>query len=255
MNTPIGKHVLVTGASRGIGLAAAEAFAAAGCDVAINSFGDAPRLEASAKNLADAFGVRTFALEADVADADAARAMTRRAADLLGGLDIVVCNAGICDFRPFLELTDADWKKHVGINFDGAFFVSHEASKIMVAQGRGGRIIFTTSVGAVRSNPTQTHYCATKGGLHVLMQGMALELGRIGINVNAVAPGWIHTEINHEASTTPEIANPFLQGRCALGRFGDSEDLKGAYLFLGSTESAYVNGSTVTVDGGWLAQL
>jgi NAD(P)-dependent dehydrogenase (short-subunit alcohol dehydrogenase family) len=255
MNSPIGKHVLVTGASRGIGLAAAEAFAAAGCDVAINSFGDAPRLDASAKNLADAFGVRTFALEADVADAAAARAMTRRAADLLGGLDIVVCNAGICDFRPFLELTDADWKRHVGINFDGAFFVSHEAAKIMVEQGRGGRIIFTTSVGAVRSNPTQTHYCATKGGLHVLMQGMALELGRLGINVNAVAPGWIHTEINHEASTTPEIANPFLQGRCALGRFGDPEDLKGAYLFLGSKEGAYVNGSTVTVDGGWLAQL
>jgi NAD(P)-dependent dehydrogenase (short-subunit alcohol dehydrogenase family) len=87
------------------------------------------------------------------------------------------------------------------------------------------------------------------------MQGMALELGRLGINVNAVAPGWIHTEINHEASTTPGIADPFLQGRCALGRFGDPEDLKGAYVFLGSKESAYVNGSTITVDGGWLAQL
>jgi L-rhamnose 1-dehydrogenase len=255
MNTPVGKNVLVTGASRGIGLAAAEAFAAAGCDVAINSFGDPGRLETAAKSLAERFGIRAFALEADVADPSSARAMTRRAAELLGGLDVVVCNAGICDFKPFLELSDGDWKKHVGINLDGAFYVSQEGAKIMLGQGRGGRIIFTTSVGAVRSNPTQTHYCATKGGLHVLMQGMALELGRKGINVNAVAPGWIHTEINHEASTTPAVAEPFLQGRCALGRFGDPEDLKGAYLFLGSKESAYVNGSTVTVDGGWLAQL
>lgn len=251
----IGKNVLVTGASRGIGLAAAEAFASAGCHVVLNSFGDPDRLQAAAKDLANRFSISAHALDADVADAAAARAMTRRAAELLGGIDIVVCNAGICDFKPFLELTDGDWKKHVGINFDGAFYVSQESAKIMVSQGRGGRIIFTTSVGAVRSNPTQTHYCATKGGLQALMQGMALELGRLGINVNAVAPGWIHTEINHEASTTPEIANPFLQSRCALGRFGKPEDLKGAYLFLGSKESSYVNGSTITVDGGWLAQL
>jgi NAD(P)-dependent dehydrogenase (short-subunit alcohol dehydrogenase family) len=105
MNTPVGKNVLVTGASRGIGLAAAEAFAEAGCDVAINSFGDTGRLETAAKSLADRFGVRAFALEADVADASSARAMTRRAAELLDGLDVVVCNAGICDFKPFLELT------------------------------------------------------------------------------------------------------------------------------------------------------
>lgn len=255
MNTPIGKHVLVTGASRGIGLAAAEAFAEAGCDVAINSFGDAARLEAAATAIADRYRVRAFAVEADVADPSSARGMVRRAAELLGRLAIVVCNAGICDFKPFLDLSDGDWKKHVGINLDGAFYVSHEAAKILVAQGRGGRIIFTTSVGAVRSNATQSHYCATKGGLHVLMQGMALELGRLGINVNAVAPGWIHTEINHEASTTPEITDPFLKGRCALGRLGEAEDVKGAYVFLGSKESAYVNGSTITVDGGWLAQL
>jgi NAD(P)-dependent dehydrogenase (short-subunit alcohol dehydrogenase family) len=255
MNTAIGKNVLVTGASRGIGLAAAEAFASAGCNVVLNSYGDPDRLRSAAEGLASRFQITAHSVEADVANATDARAMTRRAAELLGGIDIVVCNAGICHFKPFMDLTDADWQRHVGINFDGAFYVSQEAAKIMLEQGRGGRIIFTTSVGAVRSNPTQTHYCATKGGLHVLMQGMALELGRLGINVNAVAPGWIHTEINHEASTTPEIANPFLQGRCALGRFGDPDDLKGAYFFLGSKESAYVNGSTITVDGGWLAQL
>jgi NAD(P)-dependent dehydrogenase (short-subunit alcohol dehydrogenase family) len=221
----------------------------------LNSFGAPDKAEAEARRLAESFGVSAYSLEADVGDPLAARAMTRRAAELLGGLDIVVCNAGICHFKPILEVSDEEWLRHLNTNLSGTFYVAQEAAKIMIAQGAGGRIIFTTSVGAFRSNGTQTHYCATKGGQNLLMQGMALELGRYGITVNAVAPGWIHTDINDAPSRDSDITGPWIKAHCAVGRLGQGEDLKGSYLLLASKEASYINGSTITVDGGWLAQL
>ncbi len=253
--TPYGNRALVTGGNRGIGLAVAEAYAGAGCQVAISSFGAPEKAETEARRLAEAFSVQAYSLQADVGDPLSARALTRRAAELMGGLDIVVCNAGICHFKPFLELTDEEWLRHLHTNLSGTFYVAQEAAKIMAAQGTGGRIIFTTSVGAFRSNGTQTHYCATKGGQNLLMQGMALELGSLGITVNAVAPGWIHTDINDSASRDPDITGPWLKAHCPVGRLGQGDDLKAAYLLLASKEAAYINGSTITIDGGWLAQL
>ncbi len=253
--TPYGNRVLVTGGDRGIGLAAAEAYAAAGCNIVLNSFGAPDKAEAEARRLAEAFGVSACSLQADVGDSLAARAMTRGAAEFLGGLDIVVCNAGICHFKSILELTDEEWLRHLNTNLSGTFYVAQEAAKIMIAQGSGGRIIFTTSVGAFRSNGTQTHYCATKGGQNLLMQGMALELGPYGITVNAVAPGWIHTDINDASSRDPAIFEPWLRAHCPVGRLGVGDDVKGAYLFLASRQAAYVNASTITIDGGWMAQL
>ena len=250
-----GNRVLVTGGDRGIGLAAAEAYGAAGCNIVLNSLGAPDQAEAEARRLAESFGVSAYSLEADVGDPVAARAMTRQAAELLGGLDIVVCNAGICHFKPILELTDEEWLRHLHTNLSGTFYVAQDAAKIMVAQGKGGRMIFTTSVGAFRSNGTQTHYCATKGGQNLLMQGMALELGPYGITVNAVAPGWIHTDINDASSRDPAIFEPWIRAHCPVGRLGLPEELKGAYLFLASREAAYLNGSTITIDGGWMAQL
>src|ERR1041385_8757760 len=99
-------------------------------------------------------------------------ALLTRMAKLLGGLDILVSNAGICQFAPILDVTDENWQRHVNTNFSAGFYVAQEAAKIMAATGAGGRIIFTTSVGAFRSNATQTHYCATKGGLHLLALGL-----------------------------------------------------------------------------------
>ena len=250
-----GNRVLVTGGDRGIGLAAAEAYGAAGCSIVLNSFGAPDKAEAEARRLAETFGVSAYSLQADVGDSLAARAMTRGAAERLGGLDIVVCNAGICHFKPILEVTDEEWLRHLQTNLSGTFYVAQEAAKIMMAQGTGGRIIFTTSVGAFRSNGTQTHYCATKGGQSLLMQGMALELGPYGITVNAVAPGWIHTDINDAASRDPAVVEPWLRAHCPVGRLGVADDLKGVYLFLASREAAYLNGSTITIDGGWMAQL
>lgn len=195
------------------------------------------------------------ACDADVGNPEKAREAVRCAAEFLGGLDIAVSNAGICKFAPFLELTDEDWGRHVATNFNGGFYVGHEAARLMVAQKTGGRIVYTTSVGAFRSNPTQTHYCATKGGLSLLAQGMALELASYDITVNCIAPGWIHTDINDEASRDVAAVEPWIKAHCPVGRLGSPEDAKSALVFLCATESAYVTGTTVSVDGGWNAQL
>jgi NAD(P)-dependent dehydrogenase (short-subunit alcohol dehydrogenase family) len=181
--------------------------------------------------------------------------MVNKAADLLGGLAIVHSNAGICRFTPFLEIDDETWQTHMNTNLNGGFYVTQSAAKLMVKQGKGGRILFTTSIGAFRSNATQTHYCATKGGLHLLAMGMAIELGKYGITVNSIAPGWMHTDINDAQSRDEASVKPWVASHVSAGRLGVPDDMKSAVLFLASKESGYVNGSTVHVDGGWNAQL
>ena len=255
MLKPYGTRVLVTGGSRGLGLASAEALAEAGCDIVLNHFNDSAKAEQECKRLAKNTGRKVFHIDADVGNAQAARAMVRKAADLLGGLDIVHSNAGICRFTPFLEIDDENWSRHIATNFNGGFYVAQTAAQVMVEGKRGGRIIFTTSIGAFRSNATQTHYCATKGGLHLLAQGMAIELGSHGITVNCIAPGWMHTDINDAQSRDEAAVKPWVAAHVSVGRLGAPKDVKSAVLFLASKESDYINGTTVNVDGGWNVQL
>ena len=252
---PYGTRALVTGGSRGLGLAAAEALAEAGCDVVLNHFNDSAKAGKECDRLKAATGRKVNHLDADVGKPSDARAMVRKAAEILGGLDIVLSNAGICKFTPFLELDDETWQRHIDTNFNGGFYVTQTAASLMVAAGKGGRIIFTTSIGAIRSNATQTHYCATKGGLHVLSQGMAIELGRYGITVNCIAPGWMHTDINDAESRNEAAVKPWVESHVSVGRLGKPTDMKAAVLFLASREAEYVNGATISVDGGWNAQL
>jgi L-rhamnose 1-dehydrogenase len=250
-----GTRALVTGGSRGIGLASVEALSRAGCDVVMNHFKDTAKAERECRRLHEETGRTLYHIDADVGDSTAARAMVEEAATMLGGLDILHSNAGICRFTPFLEIDDVMWKRHMDTNFNAGFYVGHAAARLMVAAGVRGRIIYTTSVGAFRSNPTQTHYCATKGGLHLLALGMALELGRHGITVNCIAPGWIHTDINDVQSRDQDAVGEWLEAHCAAGRLGRPSDLQAAVLFLAGKDAAYVNGATITVDGGWNAQL
>ena len=250
-----GTRALVTGGSRGIGLASVEVLARAGCDVVINHFKDAAKAERECQRLHKETGRVLYHIDADVGDRTSARAMVEKAATLLGGLEILHSNAGICAFTPFMEIDDAMWQRHIDTNLSGAFYVGQTAARLMLDAGVQGRIIFTTSVGAFRSNPTQTHYCATKGGLHLLALGMALELGRHGITVNCIAPGWIHTDINDAQSRNQDAVGPWLEANCAAGRLGLPRDLQAAVLFLAGEDAAYVNGATITVDGGWNAQL
>ncbi|MGB6034353.1 MAG: SDR family NAD(P)-dependent oxidoreductase [Bacteroidota bacterium] len=255
MFTLAGTRALVTGGSRGIGLASAEALAKAGCDVVLNHVDDGARAEVECERLSKATGRSIYHIDADVGEKSAARTMVEKAAALLDGLEIVHCNAGICRFTPFLEIDDENWQRHLDVNLSGGFRVAQSAAKLMVEQKQKGRIIFTTSVGAFRSNATQTHYCATKAGLHLLAQGMALELGGHGITVNCVAPGWIHTDINDEQSRDEDAVKRWVEANCSVGRLGKPSDLQSAILFLASKEAEYVNGTTITVDGGWNAQL
>jgi L-rhamnose 1-dehydrogenase len=255
MLTLFGTRALVTGGSRGLGLAGAEALASAGCDIVLNHFRDNEKAERECQRLSKATGRKVYHIDADVGTPASARAMTEKAIETLGGLDIVYSNAGICQFTPFLDLEDDTWQRHIDVNFNAGFWVTQTAARRMVQQGTGGRILFTTSVGAFRSNPTQTHYCATKGGLHLLAMGMADELGKYGITVNCIAPGWMHTDINDAQSRDDSLVKPFVAAHVSVGRLGIPEDLKGAVLFLASKEAAYVNGATISVDGGWNAQL
>lgn len=255
MLTLFGTRALVTGGSRGLGLAGAEALASAGCDIVLNHFRDNAKAESECQRLSKATGRKVYHIDADVGAPPSARAMVSQAVQLLGGLDIVYSNAGICRFTPFLDLDDDTWQRHIDVNFNAGFWVTQTAARQMVKQGTGGRILFTTSVGAFRSNPTQTHYCATKGGLHLLAMGMADELGKYGITVNCIAPGWMHTDINDAQSRDDSLVKPFVASNVSVGRLGAPEDLKGAVLFLASKEASYVNGATISVDGGWNAQL
>jgi L-rhamnose 1-dehydrogenase len=248
-----GARALITGGSRGIGLAYAEALRQAGCAVVINHLRDTEKAHRECARLNGE--VPFHEIDADVGSPRAARAMVQEAAELLGGLDILVSNAGICNFTPFLEIDDAAWQRHLDVNLSGGFWVAQTAAKLMVKAGAGGRIIFTTSVGSFRSNGTQAHYCATKGGLHSLAQGMALELAPHGITVNCIAPGWIHTDINHAQSVDEPRVSSWLANHCPTGRLGKPGDLKGAMLFLASKEAGYMTGATICVDGGWNAQL
>jgi NAD(P)-dependent dehydrogenase (short-subunit alcohol dehydrogenase family) len=250
-----GTRALVTGGSRGIGLGVAEALAKAGANVVLCHYRDGDRAAAEVGRLSAATGRKIHAIDANVGDYDSARGMVDRAAELLGGLDICHSNAGICQFTPFLEIDRENWDRHIATNFSGGFFVTQRAAQIMAKQGTGGRIVFTTSVGAFRSNGTQTHYCATKGGLHVLAMGMAIELAPLGITVNSIAPGWIHTDINDSASRDKSVTEPWLQWNCPAGRLGAPQDCAGAVLFFCSKEASYVTGSTITVDGGWNTKL
>ncbi|HVU35670.1 MAG TPA: SDR family NAD(P)-dependent oxidoreductase [Opitutaceae bacterium] len=252
---PYGRRVLVTGGSRGIGLACAEALAHAGCNVVLNHYADAAKAETEARRLSHDTAVSVQAIEADVGDPVAARALVRTAAERLGGLDIVVSNAGICRFTAFLDLDDTSWRRHAAVNFDAGFYIGQEAARIMIAQGGGGRLVFTTSIGARRSNGGQVHYCATKAGLSLLAQGIAIELAPHRITANCIAPGWIHTDINDAPSRDAAVVEPWLKAHCPAGRLGRPEDLKSAVLFLCAAGSDYVTGSTVGVDGGWNAQL
>jgi L-rhamnose 1-dehydrogenase len=252
---PYGTRALITGGSRGLGLASAEALAEAGCDVVLNHSNDSAKAGKECERLAAATGRKVSHIDADVGDPSAARRMVQQSADLLGGLDIVFSNAGICRFTPFLDIDDANWQRHMDTNLNAGFYVTQTAAKIMVNAGTGGRILFTTSVSASRSNATQTHYSATKGGLHILALGMAIELGKYGITVNCIAPGWMHTDINDERSRDLQTVTPWIASHVSVGRLGKPPDMKGAVLFLVSKEAEYVNGATVHVDGGWSAQL
>lgn len=171
----------------------------------------------------------------------------------LGRLDILVNNAGIIRRAPALEFGEAYWEDVISINLSAAFYLSQAAARHFVDRGGGGKIINTASVLSFQGGFLVPSYATAKAGLKGLTQALANEWAPLGINVNAVAPGYFSTEVTAQIREDAERTRDML-ARIPAGRFGEPEDLKGAVVFLASDAASYMHGSTISVDGGWLAR-
>ncbi|TWB18364.1 L-rhamnose 1-dehydrogenase [Nitrospirillum amazonense] len=255
MATPLlaGKVVLVTGASTGIGRAAAIGAALHGADVAINYHSDDAGAASCVAEI-KAFGRLAVAIKGDVADLATATDFITRACDALGKVDVFVNNAGICPFHAFLDMPAETLERTMRVNLHGAYYMVQAAANRMVAQGNGGSIIAVSSISALVGGEYQTHYTPTKAGVHSLMQSAAIALGRHGIRCNSVLPGTILTEINKD-DLADEGKRTRMAARVPLGRLGAPEDLAGPIVFLASDLARYVTGAALLVDGGAFVNL
>jgi 3-oxoacyl-[acyl-carrier protein] reductase len=237
-----GQVALVTGGSRGIGKSICERLAADGARVAVVAR-DQARAEEVARTLA---GEGHSGYACDVADSAAVDALIKQVEQDLGALDIIVNNAGITADNLLVRIDDAAWQKVMDTNLKGAFNLTRAAARGMMRR-RKGRIINITSVVGLTGNAGQANYAASKAGLIGLTKAVAKELASRNVLVNAIAPGFIETEMTAELS---EAARTGLLGQIALGKLGKPEDVAGVVRFLSGPDAAYITGQVLVVDGG-----
>lgn len=250
----LGERVaIVTGAGRGLGRGMALALAEAGAGVAVFDI-DAGAVEQVADEIRG-LGVRSLALGVDVGDSADVEQATDRVAAEMGGLDVLVNNAGVTTQRRFEELEEAAWQRVLQVNLSGIYHCCKWAARRMLAQGRGGSIINISSMSAFVGNRGgyNSHYCATKGGVVALTRSLAVEWAPHGIRVNSIAPGYMVTPMTDRLRVRDPGFYQELVDRVPLGRFGQPEDLSGAVVYLASAASAYVTGSVLVVDGAYTA--
>lgn len=240
-----GKTALVTGASRGIGAAIAVRLASEGARVAVNYAG---RADAAAEVVAriEAAGGEAFALQCDISDGEACAALVAAAAERLGSLDILVNNAGITRDGLLVRMSDDDWNAVIDTNLSGAFYATRAAAKLMM-KARTGSIINIASVVGIMGNAGQVNYSAAKAGLIGMTKSVARELASRGVRANAVAPGFIATDMTE---AMPEAAREGVQKMIALGRLGTADDVAATVAFLASDDASYITGQVIAVDGG-----
>jgi 2-dehydro-3-deoxy-D-gluconate 5-dehydrogenase len=246
-----GKLAVVTGARRGIGLAMAEALAAAGADVA----GVSATIEhdgGAARERVEAHGRRFWPMPADLGDRDAVRALIAGLEALGRPVDILVNNAGTIHRTPAAEHPDDAWDRVLEVNLTAPFLLTRAIGAGMVARGRG-KVVFTASLLSFQGGITVPGYTASKHGLAGLTKALANEWAPAGVNVNAVAPGYIATD-NTRALRDDAARSRAILDRIPAGRWGRAEDLAGAVVFLASRASDYIHGTVLPVDGGWLAR-
>ena len=239
-----GKVAIITGSGRGLGKEAAFLFAEEGAKVVVGDIN-----YESAEEVAAAIGEEggeAMAVKLDVTDSASIQAMVDKVLERFGSSDVLVNNAGIPADAQLVKMNEDQWDRVIAVNLKGVYNCTKAIAPIMIARG-SGRIINTSSVVGVYGNFGQTNYAATKAGVIGMTKVWARELGRKGITVNAVAPGFTMTEM---MSTVPEKILSGIRDKTPLGRLGEPRDIAYAYLYLASDEANFVNGATIQVDGG-----
>ncbi|HZW29566.1 MAG TPA: SDR family NAD(P)-dependent oxidoreductase [Isosphaeraceae bacterium] len=246
-----GRNALVTGGSKGLGLAMARTLARAGANVVIAAR-HAGELEPALASILAGTGSRGAWLVADLARRDEVEGLARRAGESLGPIDILVNNAGINRVAPTEQVQDADWDQVLAVNLSAPMILSRALAGPMKQRG-WGRIIHISSVFGVVSRSGRNAYSSTKAGLIGLTHSMALELAPHGVTVNAILPGPFETPLTAAFLADP-AQNQWVIERVPMGRWGRPEELAGPLLLLASDAGSYITGTTLAVDGGWLAQ-
>ena len=244
-----GKVAIVTGASRGLGQGMAVALAEAGADIVGVGVSDSSATGAAV----EATGRRYLAIKADLTSTDCVNDIVAQTRSAFGHIDILVNNAGTIKRNDLLDFTEEDWDTVMDLNLKTLFFLSQAVAREFVDQGNGGRIINIASMLSYQGGIRVASYTSSKSGVKGLTMLMANELAGQGINVNAIAPGYMATD-NTQQLRNDEKRNAEILARIPAGRWGTPGDLAGAVVFLASDAAAYVNGTTLAVDGGWLAR-
>lgn len=246
-----GRTALITGSGQGLGWAIAQGLARAGAAVVLNGR-NVDKLEAAARRLS-AEGGRVALAPFDVTDGAAALREVERIEREFAPIDILVNNAGIHQRAPLAEMTEAQWRTVIDTNLTSVFLVARAVAPRMIAR-RSGKIINVASVISEVGRPTIANYAAAKAGVKMLTKSMAVEWARLGLQCNAIAPGYMETELNRGLMANPEF-NQWICNRTPAGRWGKPDELAGAVVFLASAASDFVNGQMLAVDGGLLAAL
>lgn len=245
-----GKTAIVTGAGTGIGQAIAIAFAQEGAAVVVDYVGDASIAEKTLSKIG-AMGGKSLGVAADISNFDQVNGLIQQTVSTFGKLDIFVNNAGIEKKLAFVDYPLDEWQKIMAVNLTGPFLCSQAAAKQMIAQGGGGRIINISSIHEDLPMPTNAPYCASKGGLRMLMRTIAVELAPHQITVNNIGPGAIYTPIDKDVESDAKLDDRML-AEIPMGRWGRPEEVAHLAVYLASDEAAYVTGSTHFIDGGML---
>lgn len=247
-----GKRTIITGGSRGIGRAIAIRYAQEGAEVIVTG-----RDEEVAREVCDeinASGGKAYPFGVDVQDSKQVSALIDFAQETYGAVDVLVANAGICEPAHFLDITEESWDRHIDINLKGVFLCGQAVAKLMVETKTPGKIVNMTSVNGLAGEGDQAHYNASKGAITLLTYSMAIDLATHGINVNAIAPGFIDTRLTRPLIDKPDAIGEYVK-TIPMGRYGRPEEMAGAAVYLASSDSDYMTGHVMVVDGGQLIKL
>lgn len=242
-----GLRVLVTGSTRGIGHAIAARFAAGGARVAINS-----RHQSEADEVASEIAGGAVGVAGDLVAEGGPMAVVGAAAETLGGLDVLVNNAGVSLVKPALDVTLAEWRRIHDLDLTAPFLCAQAAGRVMLAAGSGGAIVNIASMAGLSAFPGRIAYATSKAGLVMMTRILALELAP-SIRVNAVAPGYVRTDLYAELVTAGKVDVPAILRRTPLNRVAEPEEIAAVVCFLCSRDAAFITGETIAIDGGWLA--